>query len=230
LAAVPLQTVLRNRQESSGLPPGRHFQSELPFWADRPPTSSRQWAGPAPRSRRRGRHASPGVTPAGSERAHPVVARVVLQLGEAERLEQGWQVHPEAPAQTLLQPVPATDRIVFRAAPGLDGAGCGGLLLVGRAERYPITALLQPCMQIIYCTELIAELGRADDADERRRSADSSRYIRYSEVPGGVRRTQGSSLVPEPAAVAVDMFTPLLAAPVWRRSNPKGTIRLTPGT
>ena len=42
-------------------------------------------------------------------------------------------------------------------------------------------------------------------------SAASSRYIRYSELPGGVLRTQGSSLVPDPVAVTFAMFAPSLS-------------------
>ena len=54
------------------------------------------------------------------ERPHTVVAGAVLEFGESERLEQGRYVHAEAAAQALLQPVPAADRIVRRAAPRLD--------------------------------------------------------------------------------------------------------------
>ena len=55
--------------------------------------------------------------PLRSERAHPVVARVVLDLGQPERLQQRRHVHAEAAAQALLEAVPAADRVVLRARP-----------------------------------------------------------------------------------------------------------------
>ena len=48
------------------------------------------------------------------ERPHPVVPRVVLDLGEAELLEQRRQVHPEPSAEPFLEPVPAAHRVVGR--------------------------------------------------------------------------------------------------------------------
>jgi len=61
----------------------------------------------------------PGRSPAlagagrgGLDRAHPVVARVVRELGEAERLQQRRQVHAEAAAVALAEAVPAADRVV----------------------------------------------------------------------------------------------------------------------
>ena len=76
-------------------------------------------------------------------RAHAVVARVVLDLGQAERFEQRRHVHAEAAAVALAQPVPAADRVVGGAAPGLDGAVGGRLLLVGGAERHPVAVRLR---------------------------------------------------------------------------------------
>src|SRR6185503_20886516 len=65
-----------------------------------------------------------------AERAHPVVLRLVLDLGEPERLEHRRHVHREPPAQPLLEPVPALDRIALGAAPRLDRAvGCRLLLV-----------------------------------------------------------------------------------------------------
>jgi len=46
-----------------------------------------------------------------SDRPHAVVARVVLDLREAELLHQRWDVHPEAAAEALLQAVPAAERV-----------------------------------------------------------------------------------------------------------------------
>ena len=58
----------------------------------------------------------------GSEGAHPVVAGVVLDLGEPQRLQDRRHVVAEPAAQPLLQAVPAADRVAGRAAPGLDRA------------------------------------------------------------------------------------------------------------
>src|ERR1700689_5554229 len=54
------------------------------------------------------------------DRTHPVVLRVVLDLGEAQRFEHGRHVHSEAPAQPLLQAVPALHGVRPGATPGLD--------------------------------------------------------------------------------------------------------------
>jgi hypothetical protein len=46
------------------------------------------------------------------DRAHPVVLRVVLDLGQAEDLHERRHVHSEPPAQTFLEAVPATDWVL----------------------------------------------------------------------------------------------------------------------
>src|SRR5438876_639037 len=56
--------------------------------------------------------------PPGLFREHPIVLRVVGQLGEPEGLEQRRHVDAEASTKSLLEPVPAADGIVGRTAPG----------------------------------------------------------------------------------------------------------------
>lgn len=46
------------------------------------------------------------------EGAHVVVARLVLELDEAERFEERWQVDAEAAAEALLRAVPTAHRVV----------------------------------------------------------------------------------------------------------------------
>src|SRR5262245_63854591 len=58
----------------------------------------------------------------GLQRPHAVVAGVVLQLRQAQRLEERGEVHAEAAAHAFLEAVPAADRILLRSAPGLDRA------------------------------------------------------------------------------------------------------------
>ena len=64
----------------------------------------------------------PAFARRGSGRPHAVVARLVLHLGEPERLEHRRDVVGEPPAQSLLEAVPAADRVVGGPAPGLHGA------------------------------------------------------------------------------------------------------------
>lgn len=58
----------------------------------------------------------------------------------------------------------------------------------------------------------------------------SSRYIRYSDVPGGVRRTQGSSAVPLPFSVAftMDTSTPRAVHPILSIAGGLPSIRHRP--
>ncbi len=58
----------------------------------------------------------------------------MFDLGEAEVLEDRWDVVAEAAAVALAESVPATDGVVGGAGPGLDGAGLGYLLFVRVAE------------------------------------------------------------------------------------------------
>ncbi len=101
--------------------------------------------------------------------AHPVVARVVLDLGEPERFEHGRDVDGEAAAQALLESVPAARGVALGARPGLDRAVGGGLLLVGAAERHPVAVRLQHRVEVIDAAQVIAKLGLADPDDERGR-------------------------------------------------------------
>ena len=102
------------------------------------------------------------------DRAHPVVAGVVLDLGQPERLHHRRHVHPEPTAQPLLESVPPADRVLGRASPGLHGAVGGRLLLVGAAQRHPIPVLREHRVQVVQAAEVVAELGLADLDDERR--------------------------------------------------------------
>src|SRR5437879_4103754 len=102
--------------------------------------------------------------------AHPVVLRVVLHLGQPKRFEQRRHVHAKAAAQPFLHPVPAADRILGRPAPRLDRAFGRRLLLIRAAERHPVAVLLQHRVQVIDRAQLVAELGLAHDADDRRRA------------------------------------------------------------
>src|SRR3954451_23688100 len=75
-----------------------------------------------------------------------VVALLVGQLGQAQLLEQRWEVHAEPAAVALSEPVPAADRVVLGAAERLDGARRGVLLLVGGAQVDPVTLVEQPAV------------------------------------------------------------------------------------
>src|SRR5438045_1249044 len=63
-------------------------------------------------------------------RPHPIVARVVLDLGQAQGLHERRDVHAEPPPVALPQPVPPPHRIVRRAGPRLYRPLGRGLLLV----------------------------------------------------------------------------------------------------
>src|SRR5687767_1146110 len=104
-----------------------------------------------------------------SDRTHAVVLRVVLDLGEAEGLEDRGDVHAEAAAEAFLEAVPAADRVLGGAAPRFDGALGRGLLLVGAAEGHPVAVLLQHRVEVLDAAEVVAELGLADLADQRGR-------------------------------------------------------------
>ena len=84
-----------------------------------------------------------------SDRADPVVAGVVLELDQAEPLEQRREVHPEPAAVALALAVPAAHRVVLGPAERLDGALGRGLLLVGGPQRHPVALLLQPRRQVV---------------------------------------------------------------------------------
>src|SRR2546423_740159 len=121
----------------------------------------------------------------GSASSHSIVLRIVLDLGQSHRLHDRWDVHAEAAAQALLQPVPAANRILRRPRPGLDGSVGYRFLLVGAAERHPVTVLLEHLVQVVQPAQLIADLGLAHLDDKGWRG---KRF-----VPGGpeTRRARG---------------------------------------
>ena len=88
-----------------------------------------------------------------------IVARLVSELSLAESFQQWRQVHAEAAAIALPKPVPAADRVVFGAAPRLDGAFLRGLLLIRGAEVDPVTLLEEPRVQILDTSELVSQLS-----------------------------------------------------------------------
>ena len=65
----------------------------------------------------------------------------------------GRHVVREAPAQALLEAVPAADRIVRGPAPGLHGVVGGRLLFVGAAQRHPVAAFFEHGLQIGEATQ-----------------------------------------------------------------------------
>ena len=93
----------------------------------------------------------------------------MLDLGEAKRLEERRHVHPEPPAQPLLQAVPAPNRILRRSSPGFHRAIRRGLLLIGAAQRHPVSVRLEHGVQVLDRAQLVAELGPTDLADDRTR-------------------------------------------------------------
>src|SRR5690349_4810404 len=100
-----------------------------------------------------------GVKTLPSDRTHPIVACVVLDLRQTHCLEHGWDVIPEPSSQPILHPVPAADGVVGRAAPGLHRALRGRLLLVGAAERNPVARRLQHRVEVVDAAQLVAQLG-----------------------------------------------------------------------
>src|SRR4051794_17944977 len=94
--------------------------------------------------------------------AHLVVAGIVRQLCHPEGLQQGRQVHPEPAAIAASEAVPPSDGVVGRAAPGLDSAFGGRLLLVRSTQRYPVRLLLQPFMEVGDGAQVVPERRRAD--------------------------------------------------------------------
>src|SRR5437899_7853674 len=74
------------------------------------------------------------------EGSHPIVFRVVFDLGEMQGLQHGRDVHTESPAKTLLQSVPPTDGILRGSTPRPNGPVRGRLRPVGASERHPRSA------------------------------------------------------------------------------------------
>ena len=137
----------------------------------------------------------------GLGRAHAVVARVVLDLGQAETLEDRRDVVAESAPQALLQPVPPADRIVRRAGPRLDRSVRRRLLLVGVAQRDPVAARAQHRAEIVDCAQVVAQLGAAHLHDQRRRIRLRLTPRQAFGLPRRVRSSHGSSRVPDPLVV-----------------------------
>ena len=84
-----------------------------------------------------------------SQGPHPVALRVVLQLAQAQFLQQGRQVDPEPAAEALLEAVPATDWVVRGPAPRLHRPFLRRLLLVGSAQFDPAPLVLKHAVEIV---------------------------------------------------------------------------------
>src|SRR5437867_2446264 len=103
------------------------------------------------------------------EGSHPIVFRVVFDLGEMQGLQHGRDVHPESPAKTLLQSIPPTDGILRESTPRFDGPVRGWLLLVGASEGHPVSARLEHLVQVVDASEVVPELRAPRLDDERGR-------------------------------------------------------------
>src|SRR5947208_4884750 len=66
----------------------------------------------APTPGRRARTGWRSTSRTNLEGSHPIVFRVVFDLGEMQGVQHGRNVHPESPAKTLRQPMPPTDWIL----------------------------------------------------------------------------------------------------------------------
>src|SRR5262245_12003286 len=94
-------------------------------------------------------------TETGRELAQSIVLRVVLDLGQAQGLQQRRHIHRETAAQAFLEPVPATDRVVRRASPRLNSSWRCWFLLICAAQRHPVAVLLEHRLQIPDGTKVI---------------------------------------------------------------------------
>ena len=147
---------------------------------------------------------SPGQTPGGAgvgagDRHDVVFARAEHEGGQldlAQGLQEWWHVHAEAAAIALAEAVPSADRIAFGAAPRLDGALLGELLLIGRAELDPVALFDEPRVQVVNASQLIPQLGRPDLAEQRWRVSGLVRPHCVGRVCGDVLSSHGSSFVP----------------------------------
>src|SRR3954470_5503124 len=156
-------------------------------WTDRPPvprisTIARRFGSPS---------ASNGSPPTASDGTHLVVLRVVRDLGQPERLHERRHIDAEPTAETLLQPVPATDRVVVRPRPRLDRTGRSGLLLVGAAERHPVAVRLEHRVEVLDGALVVLQLGAADLADDHRRIVRVVEVHRVLTRPGRRREPPG---------------------------------------
>ena len=80
----------------------------------------------------------------------------MLDLGESQRFEDRWDVDAEPAAEAIACAVPATDRVVRRAAPRFDGSVRCGRFLVGAAERHPVPVILEHRVEVVDAAKVIA--------------------------------------------------------------------------
>jgi len=119
-------------------------------------------------------------------RPHPIVFRVVLQFAQSELFHQRRNVHAKPPAQSLLQPIPAFDRVARRSAPCLHGPVLRRLLLVRPAEFHPVSCRLQHRVQILNAARIVEQHGLAHRAHNH---AHAVLFIHVHRVFGCSRRS-----------------------------------------
>src|SRR3989442_3465732 len=103
------------------------------------------------------------------EGSHPIVFRVVFDLGEMQGLQHGRDVHPESPAKTLLQSIPPTDGILRGSTPRFNGPVRGRLLVVGVPEGHPVAGRLEHLVKVVDASEVVPKLRAPRLDDERGR-------------------------------------------------------------
>src|SRR2546430_10145174 len=121
----------------------------------------------APTPGRRARTGWRSTSRTNLEGSHPIVFRVVFDLGEMQGLQHGRNVHPESPAKTLLQAVPPTDGILRGSTPRFNGPVRGRLLLLGASEGRPVSVRLEHLVQVVDASEVVPNL-RAPRLDYER--------------------------------------------------------------
>src|SRR5436309_15855005 len=104
------------------------------------------------------------------QRPHPVVLRVVLDLGQMQGLQDRRNVHAEPTAQSFLQTVPPADRVFRGPSPGFDRAVHCRLLLVCGPQEHPVAVGLEHLMQVVDAPEVVEQLRAPRLHDERGRS------------------------------------------------------------
>ena len=134
----------------------------------------------------------------------------------------GRHVHGEPAAVALAQAVPAADRVVLRAGPRLDGAVLGRLVLVGAAERHPVAVGREHGGHVVDAAGEVAELGRADLADQRGRVG---RFVAVASVLGRARWGRQHPRVLGGAVPAVSVMRCLLVRSCRRRRRSAGAGR-----
>src|SRR3989442_91230 len=103
------------------------------------------------------------------EGSHPIVFRVVFDLGEMQGLQHGRDVHPESSAETLLQSIPPTDGILRGSTPRFNGPVRARLLLAGASEGHPLSAPLGHLLQVVDASQVVSRLRAPRLEDDRRR-------------------------------------------------------------